>query len=302
MAHGRYLFELETEFTYPFFAQGTINTLPPGTFETGAYNLIAGNSNTLRGGYIQPSPPRNYVMNWNVNIQRELTNELTAFIAYVGSHDIHNASPSDDMDSNVPRLTSTGLYYPVNGPRSNPNFGRISGVLWTGGAEFNALKAKITQNMKNGLQFQTSYTFSKSIDTGSTSVGSDAFSNSLIGLQWFYPSVNRGLSDCDVRHNLVVHAVWDLGGQLSENTPHTLAAKAYAGWEVGTIVQLSSGIPFNPILGGDPTGQDTTNVEDLPDRTCNKLTNPGNALQYINLQCLSFPNPVNRYGNLRRNS
>jgi hypothetical protein len=297
-----YLFELETEFTYPYFAQGTINTLPPGTFETGAYNLIAGNSNTLRGGYVQQHPPRNYVMNWNLNIQRELTAGLTGMIAYVGSHGVHNASPSDDMDSTVPALTSSGLYYPVNGNRINPNFGRISGVLWNGSSEFNALEIKVTQNMSHGVTAQGSYTWSKSIDTGSTSVGSDAFSNSLVGMQWFYPSVNRGLSDFDLRNNFMGNIVWDIGGPLDVSSGGNRESKLVKGWELGTITELSSGVPFNPILGGDPTGQDTTNVEDLPDRTCSQLTNPGNPNEYIHLQCLAFPNPVNRYGNFRRNS
>jgi hypothetical protein len=297
-----YQFELETEFTYPFFAQGTINTLPPGTFETGAYNLIAGNSNTLRGGYVQQHPPRNYVMNWNLNIQRELASGLTGLVAYVGSHGIHNASPSDDMDSTAPTLTNGQLFFPVNGDRINPNFGRISGVIWTGSSEFNALELKVSQNMRKGVTAQGSYTWSKSIDTGSTSVGSDAFSNSLIGMQWFYPSINRGLSDFDLRHNFMANIVWDIGGPIDLSARGKLQNKMLRGWEVGTITELSSGIPFNPILGGDPTGQGTTNAEDLPDRTCKQLTNPGNPAQFIHLECLAFPNPVNRYGNFRRNS
>jgi hypothetical protein len=81
-----------------------------------------------------------------------------------------------------------------------------------------------------------------------------------------------------------------------------LQNKFLRGWEVGTITELSSGVPFNPILGGDPTGQGTTNAEDLPDRTCKQLTNPGNPTEFIHLECLAFPNPVNRYGNFRRNS
>lgn len=301
-----YLFELETEFTYPFFAQGTDAALPAGTFETGAYNLIAGNSKTLRGGYVPQHPPRNYVMNWNLNIQHQLGNGLTGMIAYVGSHGVHNATPSDDLDAAVPTLTSAGLFFPVAAPgqdtRLNTNFGRISGVLWSGSSEFNALEMKITQDMRHGLTAQGSYTYSKSIDTASTSVGSDAFSNSLVGMQWFYPSVNRGLSDFDLRHNLTAHIVWDIGGQLDANTHSNMQSKLYRGWEFGTITQLSSGVPFNPILGGEPTGQGTTNAEDLPDRTCSQLTNPGNPMQYIHVQCLAFPNPVNRYGDFRRNS
>jgi hypothetical protein len=60
------------------------------------------------------------------------------------------------------------------------------------------------------------------------------------------------------------------------------------------------------ILGGDPTGQGTVNVEDLPNRDysrqCSNPVNSGNPRGYVKTNCFSFPNPVNLYGNAGRNS
>jgi hypothetical protein len=299
-----YLFELETEFSSPYYAQGAINHLPAGTFPTGAYALIAGSPKTLRAGYVQQKPPRNYVMHWNLNVQRQFTPTLTGLVAYVGSHGVHQATPSDDLNSVVPTLTSAGLLFPLNGAKVNPNFGRISGVQWIGSSAYNALEGKLTQNMTHGFQLQAAYTWSKSMDTSSTSVGTDAFGNSLINPQVFYPGLNRSVSDFDIRQNLLINTVWAIGGPASA-TARSLKAAVVGGWEIGTILQASSGIPFNAILGGDPTNQQTSGVEDLPNRApgggCKNLVNSGQPLNYIKLQCFAFPTP-GVYGNIGRNA
>jgi hypothetical protein len=302
-----YLFELVTEFSAPFFQQGNITTLPQGTFPTGAYGLISGNSNTLRSAYVQPHPSRNYVMNWNLNVQQSLPLRITAMVAYVGSRSVHNATPQEDLDTVLPTITPAGLLYPINGDRLNPNFGRISGVQWIGMATYHALQIKVNKSLSHGLQAQGSYTWSKSLDTGSTSVGTDAFSNSLTNTQYILPRLNKGPSDFDARHNATIHFTWALGGEerAGASTSGKRALLTH-GWELGSILQLSSGTPFSMILGGDPTGQGTVNVEDLPNRDysrqCANLVNSGNPRGYVKTNCFSFPNPVNLYGNAGRNS
>jgi hypothetical protein len=209
------------------------------------------------------------------------------------------------VDSVVPTLTPAGLFYPPNGQRLNPNFGRIGGVLWIGSSEYNALETKVIKQTSKGLTIQGSYTFGKSLDTNSTSVGTDAFANSLTNPQYFFPRLNRGPSDFDVRHNALIHLTWDIGGVV-DGKLRNASTSLLRGWEIGTILQASSGIPFNMILGGDPTNQQTVNAEDLPNRVsgpgCSSLVNPGNPLNYVKLQCFSFPNPVTLYGNAGRNA
>jgi hypothetical protein len=301
-----YLFELVTEFSAPFFQQGNITTLPQGSFPTGAYALISANSNTLRSAYVQPKPPRNYVMNWNLNLQQQLPGRLTMMAAYVGSHGVHNATPQEDLDTVIPAITPAGLLYPINGTRLNPNFGRISGIQWIGSSTYNALQVKVTKGLSHGLQAQGSYTWSKSLDTGSTSVGTDAFSNSLTNTQYILPRLNRAPSDFDVRNLATIHFTWALGGEYQPGSERGGLALLRRGWEVGSILQLSSGIPFNVILGGDPTGQQTVNVEDLPNRVrsggCSSLVHSSDPNNSIRTECFSFPNPVNLYGDLGRNA
>ena len=79
-----------------------------------------------------------------------------------------------------------------------------------------------------------------------------------------------------------------------------------SGWQIGGIYQVSSGMPFTPIIGGDPLGLHTAYPFDFPDRIfgagCESAVNPGNPVNYIKTQCFSFPAPATRMGNASRNS
>ena len=81
----------------PFFQLATISSgLPPGSFPATAFTLLT--PNQLRYEYIDSHPKRNYVMNWNLNIQQQFGNNLVVTVAYVGSHGVHQPFQVQDMD------------------------------------------------------------------------------------------------------------------------------------------------------------------------------------------------------------
>ena len=94
--------------TAPFFLSGTAKNLPPGSFPTEAYSLLSATSN-LRTSYIQDNPSRSYVMQWNLNVQRQLTPDLTASVAYVGSAGVHLPFHMDDGNMVLPTATSAEI-------------------------------------------------------------------------------------------------------------------------------------------------------------------------------------------------
>src|SRR5260370_2083476 len=67
----------------PFYRLGSASKLPAGSFYQGASENLT--PTTLSLSRIRQNPRRNYVMQWNFNIQRELTRHLTATIGYVRS-------------------------------------------------------------------------------------------------------------------------------------------------------------------------------------------------------------------------
>jgi hypothetical protein len=301
-----YLYELLVPLSSPFYQLGAGSSLTPGSFPDGLFPQIAA-PNQLRQAYIEPKPKRNYVMQWNINVQREIVKDVTGMIAYVGSRAVHQAFRSDDINTTVPSnpnsLTPTFPGVDSNGnplgTLMNPNAGQISAVTFGGDAHYNALQAKLTARVGQKFQAQASYTWGKSIDTGSATVGGDTFLNSISSLPIFNPALRRGLSDYNVTHNLVVSYNWVLP------SPQQGALRSIlGGWQVGGVAQFSSGTPFTPNIAGDPLGLASTDPWDFPDRVagCNDLVNPGNVQAYINTSCFAAPTPYNRRGNLGRNA
>jgi hypothetical protein len=300
-----YEFELISLLSAPFFESGSASNLPAGTFPNGGYALITAPT-TLRYGYVQPDPKRNYVMQWNLNVQRQLANDLTLTVGYLGSRGVHQPFHADDVNYVLPTsLTPEGYLWPIpykSGTKLNPNAGQISALFWNGVSSYHALNAEVTKRMRHGLQVQGSYSWSKSIDLGSASVSGDTFGNSA-ALPFFDPRLRRGLSDFDVPQVASINFIWMIPGRKSATG---FPGWALNGWQFGGIFTASSGLPITPTIGGDPLGLQSAVTFAFPNRIdrqgCETATNPQNPLHYINTGCFTFPSPQELLGNVGRNS
>jgi hypothetical protein len=62
---------------------------------------------------------------------------------------------------------------------------------------------------------------------------------------------------------------------------------------VAGIFEVRTGLPFTPLIGGDPLGLNNGAPFAYPDRLrgpgCGSLVNPGNVNNYIKLQCFALP-------------
>jgi hypothetical protein len=255
-------------------------------------------ANRLRTTYTDPNPKRNYVMQWNLNVQQQLTPSLAAMAAYVGSRGVHQPFRVDDANLTIPTKTSAGYVWPFDPATGaaldpiNPNFGSIRGMFYKGGSSYNALELQLAKRMSHGFQVQGTYTWSKSIDTSSASVAGDTFGNSISSLDWFDLKLNRALSDFNVGRTLVLNGTWELPTPKSWSGP---AQWALGGWELGLIFTASDGIPSTPTwgTGSDPantsSGDDWAYVNRLGGPGCKTLTNPGSVNNYIKTQCFQVP-------------
>src|ERR1700686_4563120 len=112
--------------------------------------------------------------------------------------------------------------------------------------------------MSHGFQLQGAFTWGRSVDTSSATLAGDAFGNSISSLNWFDPSLSRGLSDFNVGRTLVINGAWDVPTPKAFSGPAQWLA---GGWELGTILTVSDGVPFTPTWGTGrepafPQGQD----------------------------------------------
>jgi hypothetical protein len=204
----------------------------------------------------------------------------------------------------LPEQTPEGLIWPAphaSGARLNPNVGAINALAWLSSNSYEAGNAAIAWE-RHGVRIGGAYTFSKSIDDSSSSNAVANFNNSIVGSFIFDPALARGLSDFDVRQNLVLNAIWLL--------PRAQSARGFARWatdqwQLSGIFRAASGLPFTPVIGGDPLGMNNSAAFDFPDRLnltgCNNPVNPGNPIHYIKTHCFAPPQPAIRLGDSGRN-
>ncbi|HEY1501858.1 MAG TPA: TonB-dependent receptor [Acidobacteriaceae bacterium] len=291
----------------PFDTTITGTNLPQGAFPTEAANLSAVDPANTQYTSIEFNPHRNYVAVWNLNIQQQVSSSTTATVAYVGNHGVHMADRADDVNMVLPSVRSDGrLIWPSpagSGTKINPAIGAIRAVYWRGSSLYDALEARVTRNMSHGLQMEGSYTWAKNLDSGSSNVASDEYTNSISSPLWFCSACRRGLSDYNVAHLFVANFLWDTP---SVKRLGAFAQDALGGWELGGIVNLHTGIPFTPRLAGDPMGQNSSDPWAFPDRVkgsgCGSVTNPGQPYNYLKLNCFVAPNPLTLFGNVGRNT
>jgi hypothetical protein len=299
-----YEFNLSFQRAVPFVQSIFANTLQPGLFPTGAFKQFSAQSNSGLATYVEFKPTRNYVMQWNLSVARELTSTLAVTIGYVGSRGVHLPYRVDNIDMVLPTLTPAGYVFPPASTSQtlNPNFGRIDSTLWQANSFYDALQADVAKRISHGVDFHAAYTWGKSIDTLSATAADDAFPNGLFNQLFFDPRTSRGLSDFNVAQTFVLSFTWELPNPAWNSPAPKWAA---SGWQLGGLYKTSSGQPFTPILGGDPAGMKLDETSEPPNRLggsgCRTLTNPGNPNHFIKAQCLAFPG-ASKWGNLGRNT
>jgi hypothetical protein len=287
--------------------------LPQGSFPDGALPFILSSGlPPLERGFVEHNPKRNYVMQWNLNVQHQITPSLTAMVGYVGSHGVHQAFRADDANFVLPKVTSAGYLWPVvpfmdpkaNDPtlpspgpgtllNKNSNVGGIRYLSWPGSSSYNALQIGVKKQMSHGVQIQGSYTWGKSMDNNSGVIAGDTFGNGIGSLQWFDLKLSRAVSDYNVPRTLVVNASWQLPTIKSASPIVGFVAN---GWELGGILKLNDGPPFTATFGtsgGDPLLLGSTDPWAYPNRLtgpdCTSLINSRNANNYIKIQCFAPP-------------
>jgi hypothetical protein len=287
----------------PFFLKGLVTSdvvpiklgvdpLSPSS----AYSHMGAGS--LLAAFQEPNPRRNYIEQWNINIQHQITNTITASVGYIGSHGVHMMFRGDDGDMVIPTKTSAGYLWPMNATpqdKINPNFGGVREIFYNASSEYAGLLVSVQKRFGHGVQFGGSYTWSKATDDSSATVAGDTFSNSVTSWFWFAPSISHARADFDVTHSASLNGTWQLPGSHLRGPVGGIVG----GWQLGGIVKLNSGVPTTPLIGPDPLGIQNvgSDVFSIPNLIpgCDPVnhnfkSNPGGVfLGYINYSCFQLP-------------
>ncbi|HYL95285.1 MAG TPA: TonB-dependent receptor [Terriglobales bacterium] len=285
-----YVYTIGNSLTLPFSLQtGASLKNFPGSFPTGALSVIGFDPKKAGARFVDQHPPRSYAMNWNLNVQHEISRNVTAMVGYVGSHTVHEDVTYDDANMVVPAIVDHRAFYPLpvgSGTIANPNVGFIRPIIWDGTASYEGLQSQVQVRTSHGFQGQGVYSYSKCLDDGSGAQLGDPFLNSLSSLQLFAKAQGRhGPCDFDIKHNFSFNTIWTVP---SPHIGNAVGAWFTGGWQVGGIFTASTGVPFSLLMGGDPLGQNSTDPLDYPDRNfaCNPIAG---GVNYLNLNCFSPP-------------
>lgn len=245
--------------------------------------------------YFNPSMKTPYVDQWNLGVDRQISQTTTVSVAYVGSH-------SSRLDNgglnNTAKFPGPGDADVVASrqpyPYITPTFYDDS----TGNSNYNALQARLSRTTYNGLTYLLSYTWSKAIDLGC----SGAFGVEGCSIQDPYnPQADRSVSGFDLTHIFSGSVVYELpfGRGKRFNPPSRVTSALVGGWQINAIVNLGSGTPYYVTYSGDLANTGNNFVKaDLVGNPTPAYRTPA---QWINPSAFAIPAPFT-FGTMGRNS
>jgi hypothetical protein len=174
-----------------------------------------------------------YTWHYSLEGEYDLGHSWVAALSYQGSQ---SRKYVRSFDQNLIDLRPTGLDT-FNNTTVNL-IGNVHMFRTDVNAHYNALLARITHRMNQGLEFTGSYRYSKSVDQCSGDGGCNQT----------YPwdqSLETGPSDFDVTHSFTANALYELPFFKGR---HDWLYTMAGGWKLDTILTLNSGFPWTPVF------------------------------------------------------
>jgi hypothetical protein len=236
-------------FSPPFFNLGQLPSFLLPASQASIHTVL----NNIQPGQLAFAEPRNpdtkdqYLYQWNLSIQQQLTPSLMLSAAYVGTKATHlfesdfsfnYAAPGD------PTTVQQRVPFPFLGPTSWINNIQNS--------NYNALHLHAEQRLWKGVTYNVNYTFGKSLDTDSLG---QVLANGSLHQDPTNFRLDYGRSAFDVKHNFVANFIYALPFSAASHWK-----KMVEGWQVTGILALRTGPPFTVNLNSDRVGTGRTDT------------------------------------------
>ncbi len=272
-------------------ATSSTTQLPVGTLFTRA--SLSG----LNPSAVTPNFKNAYTESYNLNLQQDIGAGTAVQLGYIGSQGRHLRVNRNINQLIYPNGTTGVRPYPTISAtstiRPGAALGNIAMADYASMSNYNALWLTVRKSLRGGLQLNSTYTYSKSMDENSQSGTVFQDNNN--------PSDNYGLSDFDVRHHFVFSGTWTLpfhGNRFKE------------GFLLANITQVQGGNPMNVVTSSTYTGAAGAIRPTLLGRFSTGRGAPvglnipfinGSVCTTITPGCTFYAQPLG-FGNLRRNA
>lgn len=226
---------------------------------------------------------------YSVNTQYEFSPNLLLEVGYVG---VHGTRVVGERNLNQPLLASSSN--PVNGVTTNTvgNAGQrvpILGMAPRGVGNFetrgsvlaNSLQVSLVKRFSRGLQFQTSYTFGKSLDDSSGTTGRGGVFSGLYTGDVNNRRQARGRADFDRTHRFVNALIWEVPRFHKDQG---FAQRLLNGWQISGVVTIQSGQPLLILdsRSGSIYGANSQRAQLCPGQTHANIPTSGSATSRLN--------------------
>jgi hypothetical protein len=147
-----------------------------------------------------------------------------------------------------PPLTNAGLLrysgaFPANFIVTNPQFANITYRTNSDSSSYHSLQTQVTLHPTNGIQYQATYTWSRSMGIDSGGSGGLGVFRDLQDQRADYTLLSSNRSH-DFRSYGTFELPFGPGKLIGGNTSNWIA-RVIEGWKLGTIFNLTSGAPLN---------------------------------------------------------
>ncbi len=214
-----------------------------------------------------------YAVQASLGVQRELMRNLSLEVAYQMYHGVHIQTPFDGSVKEVSCKTLLGPTAADIDPFLGPCYGQIDPTLGLaqrevyssyGGSIYHGVTSSLKWRSKS-LQFQTNYTFSRTIDDNTD------FNNDFMPYRPTRRNLERALSAFNITHNFVASAVYLLPFRAGQGN---VLSSIFSDMTVSPIVAIRTGIPFTIRVPG-MGNSNGTKLESLYARPWNAGRNTG---------------------------
>jgi len=195
-----------------------------------------------------------YMQQWHLGIERELPGNSVFALTYGGSKGtkLYTFFNGNQAEPTVDPTAPTAPRRPVKSAGCtlatpdlcSPVFD--TGIDWfrsTGSSIYHSLQARYEKRFSKGLQFEASYTWAHSIDIASNANLGPTQNNSDFR-DFRNPGAERGNSDFDVRHRIVLNSIYELPfghGKKFFGDASGFTNQVVGGWQLANILSLSTG-------------------------------------------------------------
>ncbi len=252
---GPYLFAYHSSLPYVLVGNITTGARFPDAFFT-QQQQMAGAPN-MEGFQYKMQQPATY--KYSLDVQREVITNTSVNLGFAATRGVHLLRVLN-MNARIAQDRADGLFVSTTAPFRSPAFGRLRPRFSDVSSNYYAFRMSVAHRYSNGLQFQGSYTYSKTTDDGSNWTGGSDWSNSP-GQARYLNIKEKSLAAFDVRNVLSTNFTYDLPGQRMTGP----VGKVFGGWQISGILSMQDGVPFTLTTGVRPGFIQNGFIGDFPD-------------------------------------